>query len=104
VRSAARSGYDWLVGDWQWPYAAAYAACFLLCLVPIVWSEGGVAAMLIYVQLPVYMLHQLEEHAGDRFRLYVNDRLVEGRAALGRGAPCWATSRSWRRSGCTWRG
>ncbi len=86
MRSAARSGYAWLVADWQWPYAAAFAACFLLCLVPIVWSEGGVAAMLIYVQLPVYMLHQLEEHAGDRFRLYVNDRLEAGRTALGRGA------------------
>jgi len=86
VRSAARSGYAWLVDDWQWPYAAVFAACFLLCLVPIVWSEGGAAAMLIYIQLPVYMLHQLEEHAGDRFRHYVNDRLAEGRAALGRGA------------------
>jgi uncharacterized protein with HXXEE motif len=86
VRSAARRGYAWLVTDWQWPYAAAFAACFLLAFVPIVWSEGGVAAMLIYVQLPVYMAHQLEEHAGDRFRLYVNDRLAGGRAALGRGA------------------
>jgi hypothetical protein len=54
--------------------------------VPIVWSEGGVAAMLIYVQLPVYMVHQLEEHAGDRFRLYANERLAAGRAVLGRGA------------------
>jgi hypothetical protein len=86
VRSAARSGRAWLVDEWQWPYAAAFAACFLLCLVPIVWSEGGAAAMLIYVQLPVYMLHQLEEHAGDRFRLYVNERLAGDRAALGRGA------------------
>ncbi len=85
MRSAARSGYAWLVDEWQWPYAATFAACFLLCLVPVVWSEGGVAAMLIFIQLPVYMLHQLEEHAGDRFRLYVNDRLAAGRAALGRG-------------------
>lgn len=64
-----------MVSRWQWPEAAAFAACFLLALLPIVWSEGGLAAMLIYVQLPVYMLHQLEEHHGDRFRLYINGRL-----------------------------
>jgi hypothetical protein len=76
----------WLVQDWQWPYATAFAACFLLALLPVVWSEAGVAGMLIYAQLPVYMLHQLEEHAGDRFRLYVNQRLAGGREALGRSA------------------
>lgn len=81
-----RDALAWLIDDWQWPYAAAFAACFLLALVPIVWSEAGVAAMLIYVQLPVYMVHQLEEHRGDRFRIYVNERLAAGRTALGRGA------------------
>jgi hypothetical protein len=81
-----RRAWGWLVDDWQWPYATAFAACFLLALVPIVWSERGIAAMLIYVQLPVYMLHQLEEHRDDRFRRYVNERLASGRAALGRGA------------------
>ena len=34
---------SWLVDEWQWPYATAFAACFLLALVPIVWSEAGVA-------------------------------------------------------------
>jgi hypothetical protein len=42
--------------------------------------------MLIYVQLPAYMLHELEEHRGDRFRLYVNERMLAGRPGLGRGA------------------
>jgi hypothetical protein len=77
---------SWLVDRWEWPYAAAFAACFLLALVPVVWSEAGVAAMLIYVQLPIYMLHQLEEHGGDRFRRYVNEILASGREALSRGA------------------
>jgi hypothetical protein len=64
-----------MVKRWQWPEAAAFAACFLLALLPIVWSAGGLAAMLIYVQLPIYMVHQLEEHHGDRFRIYINERL-----------------------------
>lgn len=79
----ARS-YDWLVGRWQWPYAGAFAACFLLALLPIVWSELGTAAMLIYAQLPAYLLHQEEEHGEDRFRTYVNGNL--GREVLSRPA------------------
>lgn len=73
-----------MVARWQWPKAAAFTACFLLALLPIVWSSEGLAAMLIYVQLPIYMIHQLEEHHGDRFRLYINQRL--GAEALTRPA------------------
>src|SRR5262249_19177166 len=32
--------------------------------------------------LPIYMVHQVEEHAGDRFRQFVNDRIAGGRNAL----------------------
>ncbi len=76
----------WLVAEWQWPKAAVFAACFLLALVPIVWSELGFAAALIFVQLPAYMLHQLEEHGHDRFRRYVNENMAGGREALTPGA------------------
>lgn len=74
---------DWMVGEWQWPYAGTLVACFLLALLPIVWSEAGLAAMLIYAQLPAYLLHQLEEHYHDRFRRYANRLLGDG---IGRGA------------------
>lgn len=73
--STAAAPLRWLVGDWQWPYGAAFAACFLLALAPFVWSGEGLAAALIFVQLPLYMLHQLEEHRGDRFRRFANERL-----------------------------
>lgn len=76
-----REPLSWLVDEWQWPYAAAFAACFLIVLLPVVWSAFGLAAMLIYAQLPAYMVHQLEEHGDDRFRRYVNETLV-GREAL----------------------
>ena len=75
----------WLVSDWQWPYAGAFAATFLLAFVPIVWSAAGVAGALVFVQLPAYMLHQLEEHGGDRFRRFVNARIGGGRELLGPG-------------------
>ena len=60
---------DWLVNRWQWPYAALFTAGFLAVLAPFVFRVAGVPLGLIYLQLPVYMLHQYEEHAGDRFRL-----------------------------------
>lgn len=48
----------------------------------MVWSAEGLALALVFAQLPVYMLHQLEEHGQDRFRRYVNERLAGGREAL----------------------
>ena len=69
---------DWLVGKWQWPYAALFTAGFLGMLAPLVFRFAGTPLGLVYLQLPIYMLHQYEEHAGDRFRLWVNNMLGHG--------------------------
>lgn len=66
----------------QWPYAGFLAGILLLSLLPLWASETGLVLALVYLQLPLYMLHQLEEHAGDRFRRFVNDRMAGGRDAL----------------------
>jgi hypothetical protein len=79
----------WLVDEWQWPYAGALVAVFLLALLPLWWDASGAALGLIYAVLPLYMVHQLEEHAGDRFRLAVNARFAGGREALTRPAAFW---------------
>lgn len=81
----------WLIDEWQWPYAGVLAACFLLVLVPILWSAEGAALALVLLLLPVYMLHQLEEHAGERFRLYVN-RLFGAQDVLTRAQIFWVNS------------
>ena len=70
----------------QWPYAGFLAGIILLLLLPLWASETGLVLALVYLQLPLYMLHQLEEHAGDRFRRFVNDRMAGGRDALTPGA------------------
>ena len=57
---------DWLVGKWQWPYAALFAAGFLALATPLVIRFAGWPIGLVFLQLPIYMLHQYEEHAGDR--------------------------------------
>lgn len=83
-RLAPGAALRWLVDEWRWPYAGALAACFLLVVFPVLWSAEGLALALVFLQLPVYLLHQLEEHAGDLFRRYVNARLGQGREVLGR--------------------
>lgn len=87
-----RAALRWLIDDWQWPYAGTLAAVFLLALVPVLWSVGSLALALVLLQLPVYMIHQLEEHADDRFRRYVNATLGRGRTVLERGLTFWVNA------------
>ena len=83
---------DWLVVKWQWPYAALFTAGFLGVLAPLVFRYAGTPLGLVYLQLPIYMLHQYEEHAGDRFRLWVNAMLGHGRDVLTPSATFWINS------------
>jgi hypothetical protein len=83
---------DWLVGRWQWPYAALFAAGFLAALAPLVFRFAGLPLGLVYLQLPIYMLHQYEEHAGDRFRQWVNTMIGHGRDVLTPIATFWINS------------
>ncbi len=83
---------DWLVVKWQWPYAALLAAGFLGLLAPVVFFLEGVPLGLVYLQLPIYMVHQYEEHRGDRFRLWINGRIGQGREVLTPIATFWINS------------
>jgi hypothetical protein len=86
---AGAGALEWLVGQWQWPPAALFAAVFLLALVPLIAATAGEVLALVFLQLPVYMLHQGEEHLGDRFRLYANRVIGGGREALTPVATFW---------------
>ncbi len=83
---------DWLVAKWQWPYAALFTAAFLGLLAPLVFHYAGIAFGLVFLQLPIYMLHQYEEHNGDRFRHWVNSTVGHGREALTPIATFWINS------------
>ena len=56
----------------QWPYAALLCAVILLLIAPVWYAGLGLMFTLIYLQIPVYMLHQFEEHNQDRFRKFAN--------------------------------
>ena len=66
----------------NWMYAGAVAGLFLSSLVPLLIGAWSLPLLLIYLQLPVYLLHQVEEHHDDRFRQFVNDNIAGGLPAL----------------------
>jgi hypothetical protein len=71
--------------DWferYWMYAGLIAALFLLSLVPLLAGAWSLPLMLIYLMGPIYMLHQVEEHHGDRFRQFVNHYIAGDLPAL----------------------
>lgn len=65
-----------------WVAGALFMGLALLSLAPVGVGGDGVAMLMIFLASPVYMLHQVEEHAGDRFRTYVNKIVFGGVEAL----------------------
>lgn len=70
----------------HWVYGGALAAPVLLALGPVLPLDPVLAGL--WLALPVYMLHQYEEHDDDRFRRFVNG-LMAGRRGLSRADVFW---------------
>jgi hypothetical protein len=66
----------------HWVAAALCTGLFLLLLAPLLSLSWNPPILLVYLQIPIYMFHQVEEHTGDRFRTYVNQRVFGGVEAL----------------------
>lgn len=64
----------------HWVAGAIFMAGLLLLLLPFFWADR--AMLLVYLASPLYMLHQIEEHWGDRFRAFVNRTVFGGVEAL----------------------
>lgn len=71
---------SWL--EAHWVAGAVFMSLALLLLVPVGIGGGSEALLLIFLASPVYMLHQVEEHTGDRFRAYINGTVFGGVQAL----------------------
>jgi len=69
-----------------WVYGGFLASFLLFGLMPVFTRFWDLPLILVYLQLPVYMLHQLEEHDDDRFRCFVNHLIGGGRDVLSKGA------------------
>ena len=65
-----------------WVYGGFLAGIVLLSLMPLLAYGWNTAFTAVFVLLPIYMLHQYEEHDGDRFRLYINRTVGNGAEVL----------------------
>lgn len=88
ARGGSNEVLGWLVGQWQWPAACLFAACIMLALTPVWIATMGTALALVLLQLPLYMVHEWEEHTGDRFRKYINQNVAHCEA-LSKPAAFW---------------
>ncbi|MEM9066382.1 MAG: HXXEE domain-containing protein [Planctomycetota bacterium] len=66
----------------HWVISAGPAALALLIVTPALAALIPAWLIWVWIQLPIYMLHQCEEHLGDRFRVWVNSRLGGGKELL----------------------
>jgi hypothetical protein len=65
-----------------WVYGGFLAGLLLLILLPEFARHWSIALFTVFLQLPVYMLHQYEEHDNDRFRRFVNRTIGGGKEVL----------------------
>jgi hypothetical protein len=73
----------------HWVYGGALAGLMLAGLTPLVAQGWSSPALLVWLSLAAYMLHQYEEHDDDRFRRFVNAELAGGAQALSHSAVFW---------------
>lgn len=57
----------------RWPDVGLYAAAFLLAFLVVIIHRLPVPALIAYLTLPAYLIHQHEEHNRDRFARFVDD-------------------------------
>jgi hypothetical protein len=65
-----------------WVYGGFLAGIMILALMPLLAVGWSPAFTAIFLLLPVYMIHQYEEHDADRFRLYINRTVGYGAEVL----------------------
>ena len=75
---------NWLTVHWV--ACALVMGTMLLLFTPVLAIHWTMPMILLYLQMPIYMLHQVEEHWGDRFRQYVNRQIFGGAEALSHAA------------------
>ena len=65
-----------------WVYGGFLSGILMLVLLPEFARNWSSALLAVFLQLPIYMLHQYEEHDNDRFRLFVNRTIGGGQEVL----------------------
>lgn len=85
------NGRYWL-GSWiveNWSRMALPFAVLALCSLPIFLNADNLPLILLYTLLPVYMIHQYEEHAHGRFVEFFNSTIGIGHEVLTKTSAFW---------------
>lgn len=77
----------WIIENWS--RMALPFAVLALCSLPIFAGAGALPPILLYTLLPVYMIHQYEEHAHGRFVEFFNSTIGRGHAVLTKTSAFW---------------
>ena len=77
----------WFIQSWS--RVGLPLGIMLLLLSPFLLKGVGVILFLVFLQLPVYMFHQYEEHAHGRFRDFINQMIGGGKLILSDTAIFW---------------
>jgi hypothetical protein len=72
--------YDWFIRNWA--KASLPLAIVLFIISPFIYLGIDLAAFLVFLTLPFYMLHQYEEHADGQFKAFVTKNVGRGREVL----------------------
>ncbi|MGA9980613.1 MAG: HXXEE domain-containing protein [Candidatus Sulfotelmatobacter sp.] len=62
----------------NWVYGGFLAGLLLLLLAPVLVHSWPAPLVATFLCLPVYMIHQYEEHDDDKFRRFVNQQIGKG--------------------------
>jgi len=77
----------WIVENWS--RMSLPFAVLILCSLPIFLTAGNGSLILLCTLLPVYMIHQYEEHAHGRFVEFFNSTMGRGYGVLTRASAFW---------------
>jgi hypothetical protein len=80
------------LGTWildNWSRMALPGAVLMLASLPIFLTPDNVPLILLYTLLPVYMIHQYEEHAHGRFVEFFNATMGRGHEVLTKVSAFW---------------
>jgi hypothetical protein len=77
----------WIVENWS--RMSLPFAVLMLCSLPVFLTAGNGSLILLYTWIPVYMIHQYEEHAHRRFVEFYNSTMGRGYDVLTRASAFW---------------
>lgn len=73
-----RAYYRWLVDDERWSRTALCCGIVLLGILPLLLTEANHPLVILISLLPVYMIHQFEEHGSGGFLRFFNKTIGHG--------------------------